>query len=255
MDSRYHFIQSKEEAITLLKTTYSAYGRRGFEDACFDRYRDDPEVASQAIQSHNSNFRYVSERLKDDDQLAMMAVKIYGSNFEWASRRLQNNKVLLLEALKTYHPAYQFASVRLKTDKDVILFIVSENGLALEEVPPPFHRDKDVVLKALQHTGWAFRYAHPDLKDDPEIAIAAVTTTPKVYKCCLPITLLNNKHVLLAALQDGKNNMLVKDAHQDLQRLLKGVENPYLKLKSVIEKEQLEAKFGNQINKSHQQAL
>lgn len=131
-----------------------------------EKYPDNYNIVSTAVQWNGMLLEYASEDLKNNRKIVHTAVKSCCAAFQYASKKLQNDRSIVLYAIKQkdeneYSPdgftsVLEYASKELQNDREVVLAAVTQNGYALNFASEELKRDREVVLAAivefLQHT-------------------------------------------------------------------------------------------------------
>lgn len=216
----------------------------------FAPYRDDVDVALAVLKACDDHHTMVfaSRTLLDNKDFAVAACEYYGGCFEFLSDRLKKDKDVIKVALTSYGQAYHSIPTAMKEDREIVITMVSHYGPYLQDVVLYLRDDKEIALAAVKNNGYSIRYASQRLQEDFDVAMTAVTENPTVFEN-LPPSLQDNKHIFLAALENGGEPRLLSHASENIYKLLsQSNENDYIpKLKSWIERETLQERFqGNQ---------
>lgn len=207
----------------------------------YPEYKDDDEIAFNAVLNWGQAIRDVSERLRDNENLAMIAanddpmgtnlaflserlrdneniVSLYimkhGCSIAYASDRLKNNKVIGIKAVKSDGESLACLSERLRDDMEVVTAACHENGESLQYVSERLRDDDAVVKTALLSLGGGenIYYASERLRGDFVMALIAVTSPhnrgSNNILSFLSDDLRDNKQIVLNAVLNSPRSLM-----------------------------------------------
>ncbi|GBR75752.1 hypothetical protein NO2_0395 [Candidatus Termititenax persephonae] len=189
---------------------------------------DDREVVLAAVQNNGSALKYASETLRGDKELALLAIeKAIGSVgyldlVSSLSPELLDDKEVVLAAVNRNGIVLRYASETLRGDREVVLAAVNKNGYALEYASETLRGDREIVLAAVNRNGTVLQYASETLRGDKELALLAIEKVSEYDSISnlvrsLSPELLDDRDVMLAAMNINKNGSLLKYASETLR--------------------------------------
>jgi hypothetical protein len=137
-------------------------------------FQDDKELILKAVTKHINALEFASSRLKNDREVATLAVKSYGSAFKYVSREFKEDKSFVLFAVSKHYLNLNAVSENLKQDKEVIIKSVKNHGNSLQFAPTEYKIDREIVLFAVRENGIALQFASEELRSDKYIAFEAL---------------------------------------------------------------------------------
>ena len=150
-----------------------------------EKYPDNYNIVSTAVQWNGMLLEYASDRIKSDRKIVYTAVKSCCAAFQYVSKQLQNDRSIVLYAIKQkdengYSPdgftsVLEYASKELQNDREVVFAAVTHDGEALRYASNELQNDREIVLAALTKYAPALEYASEVLQNDRELVLAAVT--------------------------------------------------------------------------------
>lgn len=114
----------------------------------------------KGVSFSNDNFN----KYRDNEEIAIEAVNIDGANLFWASERIRGVKDIALQAVTDSPEILWCVSDELKDDKELILRAVSIEGSTLNNASDRLKNDPEVVLTAIKNNISSFFYASEELQ-------------------------------------------------------------------------------------------
>ena len=142
-----------------------------FDSKFYDQYRDDEEIAENAIKVDISNFEYISDRLKHEKRLIL---KMNPIPLELVPEDLKDDKEIVLESIKRNELTFAYASERLRSAKEVVLEAVNIDARCLKYAGQECRDDKEIVLNTISKYPLLIKFASDKLKDDEDIVLMAI---------------------------------------------------------------------------------
>lgn len=162
------------------------------------KWREDREIALQAVALNGAHLEYVGTVLQADRALVMVAVGQYGQALRYASASMRGDPEVVLRAVRKQSEALQFAVTELRHDLAFAKQALTANGLCMEWLPREHQGNRELAFIAVQDNGHAFLYCDASLWRDVNLAKAALRKGMNFYD--LPGEMRNNKDILLVAL-------------------------------------------------------
>ena len=145
-----------------------------------EKLLDNKTLVSLAMQNNIKAFSYSSERLRNDPELATMAVEAWPAMLRRVGRQAQDNNQVVLAAVLRQGTALDWASDRLRDDKELVTVALSQDPFALRYASERLRNDRALVFAACDKNIHAYLYAGATLFSDKEFAMLVA---PHVYNC------------------------------------------------------------------------
>lgn len=130
-----------------------------FHHKNFNLFRNNEEVAFQAIKVFCGSFEHIGDELKTDD-FTYKALEINPEVYIYARKnpRMANDEKFKKLSAKCERFLY-FGSDEVKDNKELVLISVKQNGGTLAYASPRLKDDEEVVLEAVRALPYAINYA------------------------------------------------------------------------------------------------
>lgn len=113
-------IKTRQEAIQSLYN-YSCF----FDCSCFDKFRDDEQVAFYAITKNPFNYKKISERLKWKESIIIHTLSKSGLMLRFMGRKIKSNKEYVLLTIRENGESIKYA-IDLNDDLELALEAVKQ---------------------------------------------------------------------------------------------------------------------------------
>ena len=132
-----------------------------------EKFRDDLDIATEAVRNVPSELRNASKRLRGVPSLVALAIKSDGSCLKYgyvdAEGCRASMRDIVFDAVTKCPPAIAHAGI-FKGDEEVVLKAVEQQGDLLVHAASHLRSDKGLVMKAVMRNGASLFYASDDLK-------------------------------------------------------------------------------------------
>lgn len=167
-------------------------------------FRDNIDIATQAINAETSVYRYASDRLKHDRAFSMFACSKSWLVYSELPQEFKLDPEFLFQAITGCQSGYvlRYAPKELKENKDVMLQACRINGDCFRNLSEDLRDDRDLAFVSIQTKPQIFSEASLRLRADKELAIEAISKNSTdafyVFKALDP-SLKKDKEVVLCA--------------------------------------------------------
>ena len=160
-----------------------------------DSFKDDKEIAEQALKNNGSNIKYFSENIKNDYEIAKIAVEKDGTYISYVSEELKKNREFVKIALKQNGYAFMDVSDYYADDREMLLFALKNLGTIYSYMlqndeyvglicfaSDRLKDDEEIVIEASKEDMKAFQYASKRLKSDKSFIFKLLSEISKYSK-------------------------------------------------------------------------
>ena len=201
------FFESTNDPDLVEKLQKVTGGEDCVNEKAVEKYPDNYNIVSTAVQWNGMLLKYASDRLKSNRKIVYTALKSRCASFQHVPKQLQNDRSIVLYAIKQkvdgFTSVLEYASKKLQNDREVVLAALTQHSSALQYASEELQNDRNVVLAAVTQSGWALKYASEDLKRDREVVLAAVTQDGNALAYASE-EFQNDRAVVLAALTENQ---------------------------------------------------
>lgn len=192
------FLQQREKANIIFKEIELKKIRKDyneFKNLDF-RYRDDKEIALEAVTMDGMLLEFVSEALKNDDEIVTKALRSNPLALKYAGSKYKDNQNLVLKLIARCPEVVKFISPRLKENFLIATEAVKRNGKLLKYFPK-FKNNREMVLEAVKQNGLAILYADNIFFSDKEIMLEVIKQNQSTYLItCISQVLKDNEEFM-----------------------------------------------------------
>jgi len=126
--------------------------------------------------------QYAREEFRDDYEVASQAIEQTGLALKFASAALRGDRGLVKAAVSRTWIALEYASDVLRGDREIVLIAIAQCGLALKDASVELQADEDVVQQAISIDGGALAYASQEIRSNREFVLTAIDQNPKALE-------------------------------------------------------------------------
>lgn len=144
-------------------------------------WRDDKQVALEAILMDGMLLEYASEDLKRDEEVVKCAIDSNIFSIRFAGNNIKDSDSIMIDLVSRNGLLLEYASPRIRKQKAICMSAVINDGRAIYYVDDTLKGDRDIVLSSIRQNGSLILMAPKKYLSDKEAVIAAVSQKSKSY--------------------------------------------------------------------------
>lgn len=173
-----------------------------------ERWKNDKEVAVEAIYQYPYNYKHISIELQNDRTIILQIIVLNGYFFYMIPQRFRDDKEICYLAINNYSFNTRYLSERLKYDEDIFFLLVMKNSWSINYMSFTLRNNTEIVNKALNMNRDILAYLNTTLKYEKDFIINVLINKHNFFLTDFPIVIRNNVEIIKYAVKRDYINFI-----------------------------------------------